>query len=154
MKILMKISSIFLLVFVFAACSNSSEDMDPILPDQPKTEVKVSGNVMAIKTGTLSPQSGTNTKGMIEIVSDDAGKYFLRLGKDFVSDFHTGTVTVYLSTTNKLKLSESGSFQLVSVVNENGEHFFNLPNLPNSKFTHGIIWCGAAGIPFGNGEFN
>ncbi|MBN7818020.1 DcrB/PsbP domain-containing protein [Algoriphagus pacificus] len=153
MKILMKISSIFLLVFVLAACSNSSEDMNPNIPD-PTTEVKVTANVMAIKTGTLNSQSGTNTKGMIEIVSDDAGKYFLRLGKDFVSDFHTGTVTVYLSTTNKLKLSESGSFQLVSVVNQNGEHFFNLPNLPDSKFTHGIIWCGAAGIPFGNGEFN
>lgn len=153
MKALKKISSLILLVLVLAACSSSSDEMDPILPD-PKTEVKVTGNVMAIKTGTLSARSGTNTKGMIEIVSDDAGKYFLRLGKDFVSDFHTGTVTVYLSTTNQLKLSESGSFQLVSVVNENGEHFFNLPNLPDSKFTHGIIWCGAAGIPFGVGSFN
>lgn len=127
--------------------------MDPILPG-PENEVKVKGKVESIKGGSLMAQSGTNTKGSIDLVFDEAGNYFLHLGEDFMSEFYTGTVTVYLSTSKQLRLSESGTFQLVSVVNESGEHFFPLPSLPESKFNYGIIWCGAAGIPFGYGDLN
>ena len=75
-----------------------------------------------------------------------------KLGSDFTSSFHTGTVTVYLSSSKDLTLSEKESFQLVAVVNEPGEHYFKLANFPDSKFSHGILWCGAAAIPFGFAE--
>ena len=64
----------------------------------------------------------------------------------------TGTVNVYLSSSKDLTLSEKESFQLVAVVNEPGEHYFKLANFPDSKFSHGILWCGAAAIPFGFAE--
>jgi hypothetical protein len=63
-------------------------------------------------------------------------------------------VTVYLSTSDRLQLSTSGTFQLVSIVGKAGEHFFPLTAAPDAKFTHGIIWCGAAAIPFGFAPLN
>jgi hypothetical protein len=63
-------------------------------------------------------------------------------------------VTVYLSTSDKLQLSTSGTFQLISIVGKAGEHFFPIAAAPDAKFTHGIIWCGAAAIPFGFAPLN
>ncbi|EAZ80842.1 hypothetical protein [Algoriphagus machipongonensis] len=152
MKKLMHLTTALSFILFLFSCSSSTADMNPSLP-APETEINPVGTLAVIKEGMLMPQSGTNTKGMIEIVSDEEENYFLRLGNDFLSDFHTGTVTVYLSTSNQLNLSASESFQLVGVVNDAGEHFFNLSKLPESKFSDGIIWCGAAGIPFGYGSF-
>lgn len=132
---------------LFASCdSGSLSDADPM---KPVDEVEVVGPVSVIRSGTLTPQSSTNTKGMIQIVSNEEGKFFVRLTDDFTTKFSTGTVTVYLSTSENLRLSSAGSFQLISIVGKSGEHFFPLASSPEAKFTHGIIWCGAAAIPFG-----
>ena len=147
------------LILSLGACG-SSEDTEPKVPDRtigtpgnPANEKPV-GKVELLKAGTFSSQSGSNTKGMIDLITDEGGSFFIKLGKDFNSSFHTGTVTVYLSTSSSLKLSEPTTFQLVAVVDEGGEHFFKLPNFPDSKFSHGILWCGAAAIPFGFAELN
>ncbi|MEP1085089.1 hypothetical protein [Algoriphagus sp.] len=154
--------SIHSLLFIFliislGACS-SSEDAQPTVPDgvpgtpgNPATELPI-GAVKILKSGNFTAQSGTSTKGMIDLISDEGGRFFVKLGTDFTTKFSTGTVTVYLSTSKDLALSEQSSFQLVAVVNKSGEHFFKLPNSPAAKFTHGIIWCGAAAIPFGFAE--
>ncbi len=132
-------------VLAFSAC-DESEDVNPNqLPD---TGADVA-NFDVLRGGELTAQSSTNTRGMVQIVRDDAGDYFVRLTEDFTTKFSTGTVTVYLSNSSSLNLDQASSFQLVSVVNEAGEHFFELAGEPDSEFTHGIIWCGAAAIPFG-----
>lgn len=151
----MKLSINYLLLIsllIFSSACTSPKDTDPIIPDDisgASGSVKVTGVVEVLKTGTFTSQSGANTKGMIDLVSDEGGSYYIKLGSDFTSSFHTGTVTVYLSTSKDLTLSEKESFQLVAVVNEPGEHYFKLANFPDSKFSHGILWCGAAAIPFG-----
>ncbi|SFT37373.1 hypothetical protein SAMN04489724_0467 [Algoriphagus locisalis] len=130
--------------------SGSMNDADQMM--RPADAVEVDGPITVLRTGSLLAQSGTSTKGMVQLVEAKDGKLFLRLTEDFTSKFTTGTVTVYLSTSNRLKLAESDSFQLVSIVGKSGEHFFSLTGPPSSKFTHGIIWCGAAAIPFGFAE--
>ena len=144
-KIIQTLFLALLAVAVFTSCSDSGE-MDP-KDKTPDNEAPTSFEVQ--KGGTLTAQSSTNTRGMFQIVKDDTGAYFVRLTSDFTTKFSTGTVTVYLSDSDRLNLSQSGSFQLVSVVGKAGEHFFPLASAPDSKFTHGIIWCGAAAIPFG-----
>lgn len=146
MKKITKPLFLALLVFaVFTACSDS-DDMKP-KDKTPDAEAPASFEVQ--KGGALTAQSSTNTRGMVQIVKDDAGAYFVRLTSDFTTKFSTGTVTVYLADSDRLNLGQSGTFQLVSVVGEAGEHFFPLAAAPDTKFTHGIIWCGAAAIPFG-----
>jgi hypothetical protein len=152
MKNLIKLSLSIYTVILFASCDSGS--MKDAAKMKPVDEVAVTGPVTVLKTGTLTAQSSTNTKGMVQVVTNAEGKYFVRLTEDFNTKFSTGTVTVYLSTSDRLQLSSSGSFQLVSIVGKAGEHFFPLAQSPDSKFTHGIIWCGAAAIPFGFAPLN
>lgn len=137
---------IFVVSFLSLILSCSSESMEPIPPDDSN---QVGENFEILRTGTLSAQSSTNTRGMVQLIQDDENKFFIRLSDDFTTKFSTGTVTVYLSTNQSLNLNNSSTFQLVSIVGKSGEHFFSLPGMPDEKFTYGIIWCGAAGIPFG-----
>lgn len=136
----------------FMSCSDS--DKKDKLPNMPDSSDMVTGQIQVLQAGPLSAQSSTNTRGMFQIVEDEDGKFFVRLTDDFTTKFSTGTVTVYLSTSESLDLDQSGSFQLVSIVGQAGEHFFALPSVPDAKFTHGIIWCGAAAIPFGFAPLN
>ncbi|MDG1276085.1 MAG: hypothetical protein P8O16_02310 [Algoriphagus sp.] len=152
MKNLLKLSLSFVIMLFLSSCdSGSMKDADKM---KPADQVEVTGPVTVLKTGTLTAQSSTNTKGMVQVVTNAEGKYFVRLTEDFTTKFSTGTVTVYLSTSDRLQLSASGSFQLVSIVGKAGEHFFPLSSAPDGKFTHGIIWCGAAAIPFGFAPLN
>jgi hypothetical protein len=152
MKRLFNISLFYSIVLILSSCdSGSMKDADKM---KPADQVEVTGPVTVLKTGTLNAQSSTNTKGMFQVVTNAEGKYFVRLTEDFTTKFSTGTVTVYLSTSDRLQLSTSGSFQLVSIVGKAGEHFFPLTSAPDAKFTHGIIWCGAAAIPFGFAPLN
>ncbi|WP_373496417.1 DM13 domain-containing protein [Aquiflexum sp.] len=139
-----KIIFILMLLLMVSSCNENLGGM----PDENSVEIMEPFKIL--KGGTLNRQSGTNTTGMVQIVQSDSGMHFLRLSENFNTKFSTGTVTVYLSTTSSLRLNEAGSFQLIGRVNTPGEHFYELNGLPDEKFTHGIIWCGAAGIPFGN----
>lgn len=152
MKTISKLAILLISATFWYACdSSSTENIDPMVPVDP---VAVSGPITVLKTGSLTAQSSTNTKGMIQIVTDKDGKYFVRLTEDFTTKFSTGTVTVYLSTSERLQLSSAGSFQLVSIVGKAGEHFFPLAGNLDPKFGLGIIWCGAAAIPFGFAPLN
>lgn len=147
MKKISRLAILLISATIWYACdSTGTENIDPMVPVDP---VAVSGPITVLKTGSLTAQSSTNTNGMIQIVTNQDGQYFVRLTEDFTTKFSTGTVTVYLSTSEQLQLSSAGSFQLVSIVGKAGEHFFPLTGNLDPKFGHGIIWCGAAAIPFG-----
>jgi len=152
MKNLFKLTLPLFALILLAGCDSASmTDADKM---KPVDEVAVTGPITVVKTGTLTAQSSTNTLGMFQLVTNAEGKYFVRLTENFTTKFSTGTVTVYLSTSDRLQLSTSGTFQLVSIVGKAGEHFFPLTAAPDAKFTHGIIWCGAAAIPFGFAPLN
>jgi PBP1b-binding outer membrane lipoprotein LpoB len=152
MKNLLKLTLALVVALFIASCdSDTMKDADKMKPAE---EAEVTGPISVIKTGTLTAQSSTNTVGMVQLVTNSENKYFVRLTENFTTKFSTGTVTVYLSTSDKLQLGTSGSFQLVSTVGKAGEHFFPLTTAPDAKFTHGIIWCGAAAIPFGFAPLN
>jgi hypothetical protein len=152
MKTLFKLTLPLVAFIMLASCdSESMKDADKM---KPVDNVAVTGPITVVKTGSLTAQSSTNTLGMVQLVTNQDGKFFVRLTENFTTKFSTGTVTVYLSTSDKLQLSTSGTFQLVSIVGKAGEHFFPLTAAPDAKFTHGIIWCGAAAIPFGFAPLN
>lgn len=134
-----------IMLLIFSSCESEKEKLpkDDSIADVP-------GTLEVLKSGTLSNQSGAGTRGTVQLVRDQAGKYYVSLSDNFTTKFSTGTVTVYLSTSSSLRLNESGSFQLLGLANRAGAHFYPLAASPDPKFTHGIIWCGAAAIPFGN----
>ncbi len=144
----MKIQNmLYFLIFPLMPVAGCSDD---IAESEIVVESENPKNFTILRSGTLTKQSGTNTTGSFQIVRDQSDNYFIRLSENFNTKFSTGTVTVYLSTTANLRLNTENNFQLIGLVPGSGEHFFKLSTLPDAKFTHGVIWCGAAGIPFGN----
>jgi hypothetical protein len=149
MKNYLKLASLALAFSLLVSCASKDGKLDA-----PDDNTMVMGQVDLLKSGTLTAQSSTNTVGTVSIVKDNTGKYFVRLSENFTTKFSTGTVTVYLATSQTLNLNSPSTFQLVSIVGKPGEQFFALPGLPDSKFNHTIIWCGAAAIPFGFAPLN
>lgn len=113
------------------------------------------GAVTSIRTGNIVEQNGTKSKGEISLIKDAQGVEFLRFSTDFKTELATGTVSVYLSTSEVFKSSPSTGnpdLRLVGTIAKNGALFFKMDPIVQAKFSHVILWCGTAGIPFGYAE--
>ena len=129
----------------FSSCKEEAvtPTTTPTATDQPV------GAFTAQRSGSLVAQSGTPTKGNVQMGMDSKGTPFLKLGSDFKSDYHTGTVTLYAS---KGATYAASTVQLISAVGKDGEQYFKMSAALSSDYTHLIVWCGSAKIPFGNAE--
>lgn len=128
-----------------------SDDAQTITIDTSKPD----GTFSASESGMFVEQNSTGSAGTVELGLDSKGTQFLRFGSDFTTNLGTGTVTVYLSTSMDY-VADPGSgnpdLRLVGIVATNGETFYKLDPAAASKFTHVILWCGSANIPFGYAE--
>lgn len=136
--------SFILSLFIFASCKKDETTVSTPTPSDAPV-----GTFTAARAGSLTAQSGTVTGGKVEIGVDTKGTQFLHLVSDFKSDFHTGAVTLYFS--KGATYSDAG-VKSVSLVNKNGEQFFKVTPSVSNDFTHLIVWCGVAKIPFGVAE--
>jgi hypothetical protein len=128
----------------FTACEKEVEVIvDPTKPQ---------GTFSVAKNGSFVEQNGTGSKGMAQLGTDEDGVQFLKFGSDFSTTFATGTVTVYLSTTMTFTPDPGNGnplLRLVGPVSKPGENYFRLDPKADAKFTHVILWCGSANVPFG-----
>ncbi|MFM2392243.1 MAG: hypothetical protein RLZZ546_220 [Bacteroidota bacterium] len=142
---------LFASLLAFATLSFQSCTKDPI-----ETIVDSSlpiGAFTSARSGSIVAQSDTGSKGTATLGQDTKGTYFLKLGSDFQTVLATGTVSLYLSTSAMFKADPgkgNPDLKLVGIIAKNGETYFKLSSAPDSKFTHMILWCGTAGVPFGN----
>ena len=144
----MKKNLLFIAFLSIIGLTNCKEDAitpttTPTTTDQPV------GVFTAQRSGSLVAQSGTPTKGTVQLGTDTKGTSFLKLGSDFKSDYHTGTVTLDAS---KGATYAASTVQLISAVGKDGEQHFKMSAALSSDYTHLIVWCGSAKIPFGNAE--
>jgi len=133
-------------IISFSACEKEVEKEVIVDPTIPK------GAFTATKIGTFVEQNGTGTKGAAKFGTDEDGVQFLKFGADFNTKFSTGTVTIYLSTSMTFTPDPGNGnpfLRLVGPVSKAGENFFRLSPAADAKFTHVIVWCGSASIPFG-----
>ena len=144
----MRKNAIFSLLFLgaalaFAACTKTeTTTVDSAKPT----------NFTKQRAGTFVAQSGTPTAGAAEIGKDAAGAQWVRLGSDFKTELGTGTATVYLSKSMDYVADPGNgnpSLRLVGIVGANGEMFYKVSTAVGADFTHVIIWCGSASVPFG-----
>lgn len=140
---------VLFLSVALVACDDDDDNtvtVDSSLPD---------GNFTAQRGGSFVEQNATGSKGMAQLGTDSKGIQFLRFGSDFTTTFATGTVTVYLSTSDTFKPNPGAGnpdLQLIGPVRKAGENFLKVEPLAAAKFTHVILWCGSANIPFGFAE--
>jgi Electron transfer DM13 len=115
------------------------------------------GAFSATKSGTITAQNMTGSKGAVKLGTDSKGTQFVQFGADFETVLATGTVTVYLSTSETFTASPgtgNPDLRLIGTVTKNGAHNFKLSPVADAKFTHVILWCGTAAVPFGNAKLN
>jgi hypothetical protein len=146
-----KMKRIFFAAIAFSmlALAACSKDEKTVTVDSSQPE----GTFTAGRTGSFTAQNGTPTMGTAELGTDSKGVPFLRFGSNFTTQLATGTVTVYLSTSASFVANPGAGnpdLRLVGTVGKNGEMYFKLTNAVPSNFTHVILWCGSANIPFGN----
>ena len=149
----MKLKLLFFLLITlsstvfFTACEKEVE----VLVDSSQPQ----GAFTASKSGTIVEQNATGSKGAVQIGTDTKSVQFLNLGTVFVTNLATGTVSVYLSTSETFKADPAKGnpdLRLIGTIARNGEHYFKTDPTVQSKFTHLILWCGSANVPFGNAK--
>ena len=135
-------------LLVFASACTEEVIIDPTLP---------TGDFSADRSGTFVEQNGTGSAGTAEIGTDDDGEQFVRFGSNFTTNFATGTVTVYLSTSETFTADPGNgnpALRLLGVTRAGGEQFFKVDPAAGNNFTHVILWCASANIPFGYAALN
>ncbi len=148
----------FAIFFLFATVSlatlfTACEDEDPTIIDSSLPQ----GSLTVSKTGNFVAENGTGSMGVVNLGTDRDGTQFLQFGSNFTTNFATGTVTVYLSTSAVFTPDPANgnpNLRLVGPVNKAGENFFKLDPAADNKFTHVILWCASANVPFGNAAIN
>jgi hypothetical protein len=135
------------LSLAFAACTEEVV----IDPTQPQGSFSVS------RSGSFVAQNGTNSAGMAELGSDEDNTQFVRFSSSFTTNFATGTVTVYLSKGQTFMADPANgnpSLRLLGVTRAGGEQYFKVEPAANAEFTHVILWCASANVPFGYAPLN
>ncbi|MDC6363812.1 MULTISPECIES: DM13 domain-containing protein [Flavobacteriaceae] len=147
--LLTSIFSVF--AFVLVGCSDDDSDSEIITVD---TALPV-GDFEVDRQGDLVAESGTPTQGTVQLGTDSEGTDFLRFSNDFTTELGTGTVAIFFSTSSVYNADPANGnpdLKLIGNVESNGEMFVKLNEGPEAKFTHVILWCATANIPFGNAE--
>lgn len=149
----MKVLSFIVLAGVFLTASLSSCNEETITVDTSLPQ----GTFSVDRSGTFVDQNAAGSTGTASLGTDEEGTQFLKLSSDFMTAVGTGTVTVYFSTSMDYVASpETGNpdLRLIGFVQENGEHYFKVDPVLESGFTHVILWCGSASVPFGYAALN
>jgi hypothetical protein len=143
--------SLILLAFavITTSCSKDEEvTIDSSLP---------SGTFTPDRSGSLTAESGTPTTGTVELGKDEDNANFLHFGSNFVTELGTGTVSIYMSTSAVFTASPgtgNPDLKLVGNISKNGDQYIKLSGAVSANFTHVILWCNTAGVPFGNARLN
>lgn len=146
MKFNALIIALFSLVSLAAFTSCEKEVEVIVDPTKPQGAFTVS------RSGSFVEQNATGSKGAAQLGTDADGVQFLKFGSDFATNFATGTVTVYLSTSMTFTPDPGAgnpALRLIGPVAKAGENYFRLDPVAAAKFTHVILWCGSANVPFG-----
>jgi hypothetical protein len=145
-----------LMIFVLVGCNDDDDENTPpetIIVDSSMPSGAFTANLL----GDFVEQNGTGSSGTAQIGVDAEGTQFLRFSDDFTSNFATGTITVYLSTSDEVVFDPGNgnpALRIVAPVTSGGEKFFRLDPPAASQFGYVILWCGSAGIPFGYADLN
>jgi hypothetical protein len=143
---------IYLFAILALGITSCTKDAVTVTVDSSKPD----GAFTKSKSGTFVKDEAPTT-GMAELGKDSKGVQFLKFGSDFTTNFGTGTVSIYFSTSNKYVAdpgNSKGNLRLVGPALKAGETYFKLEPALDAKFTHVILWCGTANVQFANAPLN
>ena len=113
-----------------------------------------------LRAGTLTPENGTPTAGMLNIVKDANNDQWVTFSPSFASSFATGTVAVYLAKSSTSIGSQRTlppppvpNILAVGFVGKNGEQSIKIPG-SSTGFGYVVLYCETAEINFGHAALN
>jgi len=147
---------LLLLVFAAGISACNKEVVDPAAG--PKTSPPTTpaptppGAPTGLRTGTMLPQGGVPSSGMVAIERNAAGQEFVRFEANFRTDFHTGSLGVYLAKSDGLvrvqRNADPTNVLRVGTITRDGAQTLAIPGSATG-FTHVIIHCDPAMYNFG-----
>ncbi|WP_400072509.1 hypothetical protein [Zobellia russellii] len=155
--------SLALVAFAMTAfvVSCSDDDVETVTVTETVTETETVevdssmpiGDLTVTRSGNLTAESGTPTQGLVELGADTESTNFVHFDDDFMTELGTGTVGIFFSTSETFTADPANGnpdLMLIGNVQGNGEMYIKLDAAPEDKYTHIILWCATANIPFGN----
>ncbi|CAM3549047.1 DM13 domain-containing protein [Zobellia roscoffensis] len=149
----------FAMTALVVSCSD--DDVETVTVTETVTETETVevdsslpvGDLTVASSGNLTAESGTPTEGLVELGKDTNDTDFVHFADDFMTELGTGTVGIFLSTSETFTADPANGnpdLMLIGNVQGNGEMYIKLDATPDAKYTHIILWCATANIPFGN----
>jgi hypothetical protein len=143
-----RILGLLLLGLSLGACQQ--ETPEPAASTTPTTPP--AGTLTVVRKGIVQPQGGVPSSGTVDLVRDTAGKEFLRFNADFMTDFHTGSLTIYLAKSAELIRVQRGrgaeNVLSVGVITQSGAQVLAVP-AASAGFSHVVLHCEPAQYNFG-----
>ena len=135
-------------LLLLAACNKNTDAPAPIVPPAPPAGLTYT----ALRQGTVMAQGGVMSGGMLAVAKGSDGREYLQFKTDFHSDFHTGSLGIYLAKSNDLirnqRAADPASVLRVGTITQSGPQQLTITGM-SAGFSHVILHCDAAQYNFG-----
>ena len=134
-------------LLLLAACNKNTDAPAPTTP-----AALVGLTYTTLRQGTVVAQGGVMSGGMLAVAKGSDGREYLQFKADFHSDFHTGSLGIYLAKSNDLirnqRAADAGNVLRVGTITQSGAQQLAITGM-SAGFSHVILHCDAAQYNFG-----
>ncbi|GAC1597412.1 MAG: hypothetical protein NVS3B25_22480 [Hymenobacter sp.] len=134
-------------VLLLGGCSKASDEPAPAATPPP-----AGTNYTVVRSGTVLAQGGVASGGTVDIVKASSGAELVRFNKDFFTDFHTGSLSIYLAKSSdqirNQQAADPTSVVRVGTITQSGAQLLPITGSATG-FSHLILHCDPAQYNFG-----
>ena len=106
----------------------------------------------SLRQGAVMAQGGVSSGGMVAVVKGSNGIEYVQFKPDFHSDFHTGSLGIYLAKSSDLvrnqRAADPASVVRVGTITQSGAQQLAVAGT-SAGFSHVILHCDATQYNFG-----
>ena len=133
-------------VLLLAACNKNTDAPAP-------TNIAPTGvTYTTLRQGTVVAQGGVSSGGGVAVVKGSDGNEYVQFKDDFHSDFHTGSLGIYLAKSNDLiknqRAANSSNVLRVGTITQSGKQQLAVTGM-SAGYSYLILHCDAAQYNFG-----
>ena len=129
---------------LFSACNKEAAE--------PTTMFPAGTAYTTLRFGTVLAQGGVMSGGMLAVVKATDGTEYVQFKPDFYTDFHTGSLGIYLAKSNDLvrnqRAANPANVVRVGTITQSGAQLLPISGT-SAGFSHVILHCDAAQYNFG-----
>ena len=132
---------------LLAACNKNTD-----APAPANTAPPTGVTYTTLRQGTVVAQGGVSSGGGVAVVKGSDGNEYVQFKDDFHSDFHTGSLGIYLAKSNDLiknqRAANPSNVLRVGTITQSGKQQLAITGL-SGGYSHLILHCDAAQYNFG-----